>query len=200
MSRDIAAAVATAAAAENVVPVVLAALSFDSGVIRACSAPFNVTIDADGDGSAEIYFGVGDLGGVGQVQESRELRANNVTVELSGIPPELLSIALGEQYQGRPGRLWLLLFDANHRPIGSPCLVFKGRLDTMTIERGPTSRIQVSIESLLVDLERPRKRLYTDADQQAVFPGDRGLAFVAQMVDKSLTWGKVGQGGANQAG
>lgn len=200
MSRDIDSAVADASAEEVVRPVVLCALGFDSGVVRVTSAPFDIAIDTDGDAAAETYVGVGNLGRVGPVQETTELRATNLELELSGIPPELLSIALAEQYQGRQASLWLVLLDSNHAPVGDACLIFKGRMDTMSIERGPQSRIQVAVESNLADLERARTLRFTDADQQAAYPGDKGFSFVAQAVDKQLIWGKVGAGNANQAG
>jgi hypothetical protein len=47
-----------------------------------------------------------------------------------------------------------------------------------------------NLESRLVDWERARVRRYNDADQQAEYPGDLGLQFVEQMVEKQLIWGR----------
>lgn len=190
MTREIDSAVATAARAEVVRPVALVSMAFDTGTTRATSAPYDITIDADGDGTAETFLGVGNLGRVGAVQETSELRATNVELELSGIPSELLSLALAEHYQGRTARLWVLLVDEDHAPVGPACLVMRGRMDTMVIERGETATIRLNVESQLVDLERPRALRWTDADQQNLFTGDRGFSFVSQAVEKKLAWGK----------
>ena len=60
----------------------------------------------------------------------------------------------------------------------------------MNIEAGETATISISVESRLVDWERPRVHRYTNADQQIAYPGDKGLEFVAQMVEKELVWGR----------
>jgi hypothetical protein len=54
---------------------------------------------------------------------------------------------------------------------------------------GSTATIELSYENLLVDLFRPGSLRYTNAQQQARFPGDKGLAFVTAMAEKNLVWG-----------
>ena len=78
----------------------------------------------------------------------------------------------------------------DYQIIADPVVVFKGRMDTMDIEVGKTSSVTVSVESRLVDWERPRIRRYNDADQRSEFPTDRGCRYVAQMVSKDLPWGR----------
>lgn len=60
----------------------------------------------------------------------------------------------------------------------------------MNTEVGDTATITLSAESRMVTWDRPRTRRYNNEDQQSRYPGDRGFEYVAQMVEKSLIWGR----------
>lgn len=184
MSRDITAAADAAFAAENVPLLVLAQLDFDSGTTRVTNNAFDVQWNG------YTWLGAGNLGSAEAVQEGADLQAYGLVLRLSGIPEGQLAIALDEQYQGRGATIWAAPLDANHRIIDEPVIVFKGRMDTMPISMGATGSIELNLESRLVDWERPRVRRYNDADQQQEYPGDFGLQFVEQMVEKELVWGR----------
>ncbi len=184
MSRDITAPMVTASEAAVARPVLAAELDFASGFVRANSSPYTIVIDGN------TYLGVGTLGKISAVQEGSELQAYGITLTLSGIPGELVSIALNEYYQGRSCRVLLALLDDNHQVIASPTVLWSGRMDTMDIELGDTATISVTAESRLVDWERPRIRRYTSEDQRAAYPGDKGFEFVPQMQEKELVWGR----------
>lgn len=179
----------TAAQAEVVRPVILLALDFAEGFVRLTSAPFDIAVDADGDASVETHTGVGTLGKIFALQEGAELQPYSGQMELSGVDPAMIAIALGSHYQGRSVKLWLALLDAGHVPIGAPFLAFDGRMDTMKITLGSSATIVLSVQSHLADWENPRVRRYTNEDQQQLFSGDKGLEFVAQIVNKKLNWG-----------
>lgn len=189
MAHTIDSAVLTAAQAEVVRPVILVALDFDEGYVRLSSAPFDMTVDADDDGSAETFTGVGTLGRIFALQEGAELQPYSGQMELSGVDPAMIAIALGSHYQGRACAIWLALLDAGHVPVGDPFLAFSGRMDTMKIVLGQEAKITLSVQSHLADWENPRVRRYTNEDQQQLFSGDKGLEFVAQIVNKKLNWG-----------
>lgn len=70
--------------------------------------------------------------------------------------------------------------------------VFTGELDQMNIlEAADTATIQVTAENVLVRLERPVVRRFTDQDQKSRYPGDRGLEFIAGLQDKEIFWGRT---------
>ena len=165
---------------------------------------------------AVTYRGAGKFINISEVQEGADLSAKGATVSLSGIPSDMLSMALDEDYQGRKcyirfgftnlalGDETILTTEAGeelHTEAGEALDVsisttevlfdlFTGYIDQMNIDEGPeTSTISVSIESKLIDLERPRVRRYTDADQRSRFPGDRAFSFVTRLQKESLTWG-----------
>lgn len=157
------------------------------------------------------YTGAGSLLEFGEIQETSTISATGITIALSGVPSELLSLALQEKYQGRELTLFFGITDQNRSFIllengsfvllqdgerilqqaGDPAIVFKGYIDQMTIDENPkASKISLSVESRLIDLERSRVRRYTNQDQKTRFPNDRGLEFLEDLQDKQFKWGR----------
>jgi len=159
------------------------------------------------------YFGTGELLGISSVEETVEMAAKGATLTLSGVPSEVISLALQEPYQGRVCKInfgmfatdnllqedatsYILLQDGAKISLESQQTslteVFTGYMNQMNIEESPdTSTIQLTVENKLVDLERPRVARYTSAYQKDKFNGDLGLDFVESLQDQKLTWGRV---------
>jgi hypothetical protein len=174
------------ATAQVVRPIILVKAEFDSADVLMWSG----TGDLDWDG--QTWIGTGQLLRVDAVEESVEMKAVGTTVTLSGIPSDLLSLALQEDYPGRPLTVYLGAFNDSDEVIASPVILFKGRMDVMTIsEGGDTSSIEVTVENRLIDFERPRERRYTSEDQKIDFPNDKGFEFVSTIQDKEIVWGRV---------
>ena len=56
---------------------------------------------------------------------------------------------------------------------------------------GRETSVSIAGESAMIDWQRPRLRRFTDADQKAVYPNDRGLEHVAEVANKELVWGRA---------
>ena len=159
----------------------------------------------------ESWFGTGSLLSFDSVEETTEIAAKGATVTLSGIPSEVLSLALSEPYQGRKanihfgnfskGRLllessdFILLEDGSKIALeaGTTNLsqIFSGYMDQMNIEESPDScTVELTLENKLVDLERARVARFTSAYQKSLYPGDLGLDFVESLQDKDIVWGR----------
>jgi hypothetical protein len=158
------------------------------------------------------WYGTGNLLNFDAVEETSEIAAKGATVTLSGVPSEVLSLALSEPYQGRQAKIYFgtFAFDSLLTESSSYILfedggkimledtrtslteIFAGYMDQMNIEEGAdSSTIQLSIENKLIDLERPRTSRFTSAYQKSLFPNDLGLEFVEDLQTKELYWGKV---------
>jgi hypothetical protein len=158
------------------------------------------------------YLGVGTLVNISAVEETTEIEAKGAVITLTGIPPSFLSLALAEPYQGRECKIYFGLW-LNNRTITTQANdtittedlfdlgteaetrylaeIFSGELDQMNIsEEGNTSTIAVTAENVLIKLERPVVRRFTNEDQKSRFPNDRGLEFVAGLQDKEVFWGR----------
>lgn len=136
------------------------------------------------------WLGIGGLGTIEPIQEQASLEAIGLRLTLSGVPTEAIAITLGEQYQGKPCQIWFAPLREDLQLLSSPVRAFSGRMDTMDTEVGETATITVSVESRMVAWERAKTRRYNNEDQQSRYPGDRGFEFVAQMVEKNLSWGR----------
>lgn len=136
------------------------------------------------------WFGVGLLGSIEPIQEQATLEAIGVNMSISGVPSEIIAIALGEQYQGKPCQIWVAPLREDLQLVGQPIKVFSGRLDTMDAEVGETATITVTAESRMVAWDKAKVRRYNHDDQQGRYPGDRGFEYVAQMVERNLLWGR----------
>jgi len=164
--------------------------------------------------AGSVYLGAGQLVNISSIEETTEIEAKGATITMSGIPSSFLSLALSEPYQGRPCRiffgLWLSkgeISTQSNQIITTEDLlnfqlegdtkyfaeIFSGELDQMNIsEEGSTSTIAVTAENILIKLERPVVRRFTNEDQKSRFPTDKGLDFVAGLQDKEIFWGRKG--------
>ena len=185
MSRDLTPDVSAAVQDGYVPALLLVELDFPSGALRANNSAVSV------DWGGHNWLGLGQVGSVDVIPEHSDLQMTGVSLTLTGIPSEMTSRVLGEHYQGRSCKLWFAPLDADYRPLADPVLVFSGRMDTPDIQLGETASVSLTAESRITDWERPRIRRYTNEDQLAEYPGDRGLEFVAQMVEKTLVWGRT---------
>lgn len=162
--------------------------------------------------SGTTYSGVGTFLDISDIEETAQISAKGLALTLSGVPSDLLSLALTEQYQGRLLTLlfgvtdlqrvfllrqsgdFILLQDGGKVILNTddvPAELFKGYIDQMVIDEGSeTSKISVAVESKLIDLERGRIFRYSNQSQKATFPNDKGLEFVDSLQDKKFNWGR----------
>ena len=162
--------------------------------------------------SGVVYSGVGEFLAIGDIEEASDISVKGLTLSLSGIPSDLISLALNTPYQGRELTMlfgvtdlqrvfllqengsFLLLETADRFITGddsAPAQLFKGFIDTMVIEEATeTATISVTVENRLIDLERQRVFRYTDQSQKAIHPNDKGFEFVEDLQDKTFNWGR----------
>jgi len=137
---------------------------------------------------AKTYLGAGSLLNISSVEETTEIEAKGATLTLSGISSSILSLAIDEPYQGRVCKIY---FGVTTSP-SDYVEIFSGELDQMNIvEEATTCTISVTAENVLIKLERPTVRRFTDQDQKSRYPGDRGLEYIASLQDKEIFWGRA---------
>lgn len=145
-------------------------------------------IDWDG----KTWTGGGELLKISAIDETRDLQARGFSITLSGMPSDLIAVALNNVRQGKPGTLWLGFFNSAGALVADPYQLQRGKFDISIIDDdGVTCTIGAQYESRLIDLERPRKRFYTQEDQRLDYPADEGFAFVPSLQDMVIRWGKA---------
>ena len=159
------------------------------------------------------WVGAGDLLNISTIEETSEMSVKGATVTLNGIPSNVISLALGQPYQGRVCNIYFGTFTVSNGSLlqedssyilledGSKIIlqgssnqfneIFSGYMDQMNIqEEAETSTIELTVENKLVDLERARVARFTSGYQKSLYENDKGFDFVESMQDKQVSWGR----------
>ncbi len=185
MSRELTSTFAAALAEAELRPALFFEGAFATGWLRLWSGLGETTWNG------HTWAGAGSLLGIGGIDERGEVVASGTTISLSGVPLDMVQLAIGEARQGLPGRIWLALLGEGGSIIADPVQAFAGRLDVPQItDDAETCTVTLSYESRLIDLTTPRSWRYTHESQQALYPGDRGFEYVTAIQDKEVTWGR----------
>ena len=207
MSRDLSTNTIDNISQDVVYPFFATELKFDGdNVLRLWTGQGTLVLD---DGTS--WVGTGNLLNISAIEETSELAVKGATLTLSGVPSEVLSLALSEPYQGRVCNIYfgtfsqgsilqesssyILLQDGSRINLETGDKgfneIFSGYMDQMNIEEsGETSTIQLLVENKLVDLERARVARFTSGYQKSIYAGDLGLDFVEDLQDKQIPWGR----------
>lgn len=134
---------------------------------------------------------VGDYGLVRVVSGALGDAAQNITLVLSGIEPEILELLDASEVQRAPTTLWRLIFDALTYTLLDYHVWARGQLDTLPREEkiGGTATIQANLETAAKGLGRRGGRLRSDADQRLIDANDGFFKNVAYAGEKNLYWG-----------
>lgn len=183
--RDVTEAFIAELTAGSKAPILFYEGEFATGTVRMWTGFGTITWDS------KTWTGAGNLGGVSDIQETGDVQANGVTLSLSGIPSEMIALALDDARQGLPGKIWLGFMAADGSVVADPDVVFAGRLDVPQVDDGATTcTISISYENRLRDLDRAREYRYTDESQKIFYPTDKGFEFVPSLQEWSGVWGK----------
>src|SRR3990167_4009783 len=127
MARTLSAAMVTEVTAAQLKPIFLVDLVFDTDPLYAWSGYGTLSWNGND------YVSAGELLQISAIEETAEIKAAGIQLVLSGVPSSLLSVALGEDYQGRTARLYIGALDASTPPavVVDPASVFVGRMDVM---------------------------------------------------------------------
>ena len=183
MSRGLTTAAEAAAKQEVVTRTVAVDLDFVSGIVRANGSPTSIWI------GGQEYVGLFPLGAISPVEETIELKATGLTLVLTGIPNDLVAAVLADGYRNRRAQVWEVLLDSAWQPIADPVLVFRGRMDQVTIAVGDSATVTVALENRLRDWERAPNILWTHEEQVRQYPGDTFFGFMSNISQRDVKWG-----------
>ena len=190
MSRSLSSTIIAHVTGATVRPVFFAQFLFDSGTLNFWTGYGTISHDVTG-GGAENWIGAGELWGLSPIIETDAVRATGLEMSLSGLDASIIAVALSEDYQDRTVAVYIGFMDVDGTILDTK-EIFKGRSDIMSIhEKGDTTTITLTAESVLISLEKSAERRYTAEDQKKDFAGDLGYDFVPQLQQKELVWGRA---------
>jgi len=182
--RDIDPALQEELQSRELTPFLLYEGEFETGTVRLWTGIGTLEHD-----SVE-WTGAGTWLSMSTIEEATEIRATGWSVSLSGVSQEAISLAIDEAQQGAKGTIYFGCLN-DDLDVVAVTRIGRGKLDVPTAEEdGEEAVIQVSYESDLVALERPRETRYTNESQQARFPGDKFFEHVSGLQQADITWGR----------
>lgn len=183
MSRGLTVAMLAQLGASSFKPIMFYEGLFNAGAVRLWTGLGPITWDA------KSWVGAGTLLGVSGVTETADLRAESMTLSLSGMTPEVVALALTEAKLGLGGSIWFGVVDDAGAVVADPFMAFHGQLDVPSIrDDGQSATVSIRYENHLKALKVPKARRYTHEDMQIDTPGEMGCQYVHLLPDQNLNW------------
>lgn len=181
MSRDsVDANTLAALAAADVRMFVLVELAFDAARVYLCDLAFPVVWNGN------TYQPTAGIGAIEPITET-DAEARGIAFTLSGVPSANIATALVEEVQGREALVRLAIVDNGTLRVDPN--VWQGVMDVMTLEdSGSEPIIRVTAEHQMLAWQQPSGALFSDAEQQRLYPGDKAFEFVAQVTEATIVW------------
>ena len=180
MSRTVPSDLLTSLSQSEVHPFYAVDMDFDTAPFRFWTGYGDRTIFTN------TYTGTGNLLSISGLEEANDLSAKGVTLQLSGVPTEIVSLALQEPYQRRSCKIYFGTTDA-----AVPIELFSGLMDKMTIQdSGDSSVIELTVESKLLRLNKASNWRYTQENHQSRHSGDTFFSYVTDLQNKDIIWGR----------
>lgn len=156
--------------------------------LRLTTAAMNITHGSD------VYSGTGLLGSIESVSDAAG-QIKPIRFSLSGMPTDMMGLALAEPIRNKPCRMRLAILDAETHALLDAPITWTGSLEQMPVshqpptEKGPaTLSISVTGQHRGATFGRPRPFRYTDSDQRKVLSIDTGLRFILSQSAHKDVW------------
>lgn len=141
-----------------------------------------------------LWEPIGELGSITGIDAPRGPTSEPVTMELSGVSPEIIAIAVAEadEVAGRSAAVHAQLFDDAWQAVGPMLPLWHGVMSRMRVRRTegdePQRVIAVECEGVWEARARQAAGRFNDGDQQWRYPGDRFFRFVSNQAGRPSVW------------
>lgn len=183
--KSLSGSVTTALASNSVVLVQLVRIAFPSGDILLNGSNWDLTW------LGLTYKGAYGLGSVGAITDKTGAEARGIVLTLNGGDPLRVATALdaADQVQGSVVTIRTAVLNSSTFQIIDAPIDWVGKCDTMSLsEDGEQATIAVTVESAAVDMLKGNLSTYSDAEQQALSPGDRAFEYTASQDGQPVVW------------
>ncbi|WP_108398794.1 hypothetical protein [Devosia submarina] len=145
------------------------------------------------------WQGTGEMIQIDGLESAIGTVAPKTTFTLSGVDSAIVTLARqsSARVKDRPCQVFIQFFEIAPggdqmpwQPLDAPYAIWSGIMDQMSYAAdGPSQRrVTLTAESIWTGRRRPAYGFWTDRDQNARFPGDRGLEQVVNLVMKTVRW------------
>lgn len=184
MSRAFQSETAAAFASPHVSPITFVSMAFSSGIVYVHNGIGSYTW-----GSQE-WQGVGDLGGVSQLEEGSDVSPYGVTLTLSALDATMAGVALTEDYYMRDVFIYIGALSVDDELLNEPLQMWAGHMDVMKMSVGAEGgdSIIVQCESELAAFDRSSGLKFTTQALQANYAGDLFFDFLPKIAGAKIRW------------
>ncbi len=148
---------------------------------------FYTTAPYDIDYAGNTYQSLGALLSVPDITESLKIKPGTVSLKMSGALQSMHALLLSES---RNANVYIYRYMPS---VGEAVLLFRGFTDSYATReetRGGKSTVEISVSNHWSNWDANAGRVLADANQQRLYPGDRGLEFFGVTDDVLTYWGQ----------
>ncbi len=185
MPRNLHADVISLLDQDNLDFIVMCEVNFDAETIRLCSRLKSISY------SGGTYQGVGTIGAIGNITENKNLDPSSCKITLAGTNDGVLSSFSNNDHLNRDIKIMVALLDSSRQIIGEPIDHFVGTMDTVNVNYGRQSTVEIMAKDRLADWDRRQSERWTHEEQQLKYPGDLGFEYITEIRNKQITWPKA---------
>lgn len=152
----------------------------------------------DLDHAGYVWQGTGDVISIGEIAASTNLEADALVFSMAATAEMMALVrSASTAVRGRTVQVFSQLFAVNPhdglmpwQPMGPPLSLFTGTMEQMTFTALAATQRQITLscESYFVRRNAPPRGQWSDADQRARHPGDKGLERVPLYENYSVRW------------
>ena len=143
--------------------------------------------------NSNLYTATFGVMGVSDITEEQNFSIQSVNISMSAVPSENVKLFLGYDYIDRRVTVHRALLDTDNTIIGTPFLVFDGRIDQPIVKedfQSRTATLGVSASSHWVDFDSQNGRHTNNTEQQVLHPGDEFFSFATE-TQRDIKWGRA---------
>ena len=193
MSRSLPGAVVTEIAKDSLKYIDLIEVHFDAadgGTKFLTNGQFPFTVSTDTSGGSQTFLANGEFISFEMVNETDEARVNEINIILSGVSTTFTNLFLNNDYVERRIVIYRQFLDSANAALSTPIMLFDGEIKNFAInDKSDTSQVVIKSASVFYNFDDNNGRRTTEASQQRVFPGDRGMQY-ASTTTKDIRWGR----------
>lgn len=162
----------------------LVELDWPSGVVRAHTGIGDLKING------QLWEGIGNLGGIGEISDDDELGRSELPLEMSVMDEALLGESFRRDAVGREGMVYAAVRDSYGQPVeASFTPMFAGYISDVSTVLGDNNKITVVLATDTADPRRKRPGRYTNESHQREHTGDEIYKWAAKTADRPIHWG-----------
>ncbi len=158
-------------------------LAFPSGTVYAHNSIGTISFGGND------YLGVGGLGSIDMIRESKTLVDQPINIILSGVDSDLIESLKTDDIYGREANIYIGVLTQDGELVGVPDNWIAGYMDSISVVEGDTDSISVKVQTKASRLLRKNNKRWTIEDHQQDYPGDTFFLHLPYIVTFEPRWG-----------